>query len=148
IVTTAGPLLSAPFGVHAGRKEEKGGRAGERGREETWPLAAWQVTAKPQAAERPSYLEMPLHAVGHLLEFLLAAARHFTSRPAVVADLVKGSQNVGPILVALANGHPAFLLAVALEVEFQHPLAELADPVPRFDPVFHHIAAIEVGPDI
>ncbi len=73
---------------------------------------------------------------GKLLEVCPRSPRpDFRGSPAVVADFAERLQNLRPILVALADRHPAFCFAStspeALEVELHHPLAELANPVRR-----------------
>src|SRR5262245_28722091 len=69
------------------------------------------------------------------------------------ADLTEGLDHIWPILVALADSDPRILAfleprqAETLEIELNHPFAELANPVAGLDAILHHVAAIEVPAD-
>src|SRR4051812_42850340 len=77
----------------------------------------------------------PVHPPRHLPEPLLVPAPDLRGGPAVVAHLRAGLQHLRPVLVPLADAHvePLALVpgrlglgdAVALEVELEHPLAQL-----------------------
>src|SRR5262245_31755429 len=91
--------------------------------------------------------EDPVHPLGDVPQVLLVALVHLGRGPAVVADLAKGLDDLRPVLIAVADPHPLFCVAVPLEVELEHPLAELADPLRRRHAILDHVRAVEIPAD-
>src|SRR6185437_6674908 len=103
--------------------------------------------SRKRPSRRESQFQHLIHALGHVLQFLRSAAADFGRRPAVVANFRQRLENVRPILIAFADPHPLFALAVTLEIELEHAFTEFANPIARLDAILNHVAAIEICTD-